>query len=634
MDARTMDFGDKGSEARAVAHVRTETWATVNRHLLRKAIAEFAHELLIEPKREGGGGAWTRYRLEAPAHGAIYRFRARRLSLDAWLVDPASIEKTRTIDGKAVAAPLSVLSFIIEFQQKLGIRDAMLPVYLDEIASILYSSAYKRENRPHDVDDLADADFQTIETTMSEGHPSFVANSGRLGFSTADYPRYAPEAAGPLPIVWIAVDARNAAFTAVSGLDHMRLMAEELGPEAIVRFNAEIAARGLDPARFLFMPVHPWQWFNRISMSFAPEIAEGRIVYLGLSPDLYQPQQSIRTFFNATTPSRRYVKMALSILNMGFLLQRGLSREDMETTPPFNDWLQTLLSRDAFLQKNGFTLIREVATMSYLNAYHAEALPENSPYRDVLAAVWRENPVNLIRPGERLMTMAALLHVDPQGKPLAGALIARSGLDAADWIRRYLEAYLVPLLHCYYAYDLIFMPHGENVILVMEGAVPSRIVMKDLAEEMRVLEGCDTLPPAVRRNCVTLGDEVRLDGIFTDVFDCFFRHLSVLLEEAGVLSDDRFWQLVADSVLAYQRSQPQLAEKFARHDLFRPEFPRNCINRLQLRDNQQLIDPDDPEKGFQYAGTLTNPLAEADPRGAGGTFRRVLGRIAGRIGGM
>ena len=35
---------------------------------------------------------------------------------------------------------------------------------------------------------------------------------------------------------------------------------------------------------------------------------------------------------------------------------------------------------------------------------------------------------------------------------------------------RYLDAYLAPLLHCFYAHDLAFMPHGENVILVLRGA--------------------------------------------------------------------------------------------------------------------------------------------------------------------
>jgi len=63
--------------------------------------------------------------------------------------------------------------------------------------------------------------------------------------------------------------------------------------------------------------------------------------------------------------------------------------------------------------------------------------------------------------------MASLLHVDAAGKPMVSAFIERSGLEPAVWLRRYFEAYLVPLVHCLHAYELAFMPHGENVILIL-----------------------------------------------------------------------------------------------------------------------------------------------------------------------
>lgn len=618
-------------QERAVAHLEADRWAWANRLLVRKAICEFSHELLLLPRPAGpptgqAGRQMSAYVLDAPAEQVEYRFLARRMRLDHWLIDPASIEKR--VNGRP--APLDALNFIIEFRKPLGIRDAMMPVYLDEISSILYGSAYKAATKPHRASDLAGADFQAIETGMTEGHPSFVANNGRLGFDTADYPLYAPEAAGPLSIVWIAVAREHARFVGVAGLDHDRLMDEELGEETVGDYRDHLAAKGHDPDAYLFMPVHPWQWFNRISMSFAPEIARGNIVYLGLSGDLYQPQQSIRTFFNASAPSKRYVKMALSILNMGFMLQRGLSPEDMRATPEINEWLRNLLARDSYLQENGFSLICEVATISYRNPYYEAGLAADSPYKHVLAALWRESPVNLVRPGERLMTMAALLHLDPQGDALVGALVERSGLGAEEWIRRYLRAYLAPVLHCYYAYDIIFMPHGENVILVLENDAPTRIVMKDLAEEMRILNDGGSLPPVVRRNCVVLEDAVRLDGIFTDVFDCYFRHLAAILDERGILDEGRFWGLVAECAATYQAAQPQYAEKFVRHDVFMREFPRNCINRLQLRDNQQLLDPNDPEKGFEYAGTLENPIsrgAAASRAASASLARRALGLV-------
>ena len=46
------------------------------------------------------------------------------------------------------------------------------------------------------------------------------------------------------------------------------------------------------------------------------------------------------------------------------------------------------------------------------------------------------------------------------------------------------------------------------------------------------------------------------------------------------------------------------------HDLFAPDFELSCLNRLQLRNNQQMLDISDPSGGLQMAGRLANPLAK------------------------
>ncbi|MCZ4148604.1 IucA/IucC family protein, partial [Escherichia coli] len=98
---------------------------------------------------------------------------------------------------------------------------------------------------------------------------------------------------------------------------------------------------------YLFIPVHPWQWENRLSITFANDIPRKQLIWLGSSADEYQAQQSIRTFFNLSTPHRHYVKTAMSILNMGFM--RGLSAEYMKVTPAINQWLGELFAKDPVL---------------------------------------------------------------------------------------------------------------------------------------------------------------------------------------------------------------------------------------------------------------------------------------------
>ena len=104
-------------------------------------------------------------------------------------------------------------------------------------------------------------------------------------------------------------------------------------------------------------------------------------------------------------------------------------------------------------------------------------------------------------------------------------------------------------------------------------------------------------------------DEENVLAIFTDVFDCIFRFLSALLEEDGQLSGEEFWETAAAVLRTYQGQHPGLADQFARHELFAPDFPLSCLNRLQLRNNQQMLDLTDPSGGLQMSGRLQNPLA-------------------------
>ncbi len=215
-----------------------------------------------------------------------------------------------------------------------------------------------------------------------------------------------------------------------------------------------------------------------------------------------------------------------------------------------------------------------------------------------------------MKDGERLATMAALVHTDRTGASLAAALIARSGTTPAAWLRRYLRAYLTPLLHCFYAYGLVFMPHGENVILVLdEAGTVQRAIFKDIAEEIAVLDPETPLPPGVDRIRVDVPEDQKLLSLFTDVFDCFFRFLSAHLVAEGVLDEGTFWGAVADCVRDYQRSRPDLADRFCRYDMFTPECALSCLNRLQLRDNRQMVDLADPAGALQLVGTLRNPIA-------------------------
>ena len=581
-----------------IQHLTKQNWDKANAILLKKTISEFAHELLITPVESSPGY----YTIQAPDANVQYTFKASVLALNHWSIPVDTIKKT--IEG--ATAPLRLLAFIIEFKEVLGISKNLLPTYLEEITSTLYSTAYKIANEKYTSEDLLALDYQIIEHAMTEGHPCFVANSGKNGFNIDDFATYSPEANAPVKLLWIAGHKSKATFTAIESLDYQKVLQQELSAETIAKFESILKSKELQVDAYYFFPVHPWQWFNKLALIFAPDIAEGDLVCLGYGEDDYSAQQSIRTFFNTSSPEKFYAKTALSVINMGFM--RGLSPYYMESTPAITKWVADLVENDVYLQQKGFTLLGEVATIGYRNFLY-EPLGRSIPHNKMLATLWRESPIPKLAKGQSIMTMAALLHVDQSGNAFVSALIKKSGISAEAWINKYLDAYLSPLLHCFYQHEMVFMPHGENLILVLEDHIPVKAIMKDITEEVMLFNGEISLPEKVQRIHIEMKEPLKILCIFNDVFQFYFRFLSAIVAENGTLSEEDFWSLVANCIHNYQQDQPHLAEQFKKFNLFQPEFDSCCLNRLQLRNNKQMLDLADPIESLQFVGKLKNPVA-------------------------
>jgi siderophore synthetase component len=584
----------------ATVHLKPANLARAQRALVAKALAEFAHERILDPVPDDDGKGYV---VESPDGRARYRFRGRRLALEHWLIDRESL--TREHDGEP--RDLDAQELVLELADVLGIPPALLPTYLEEIGSTLASAAWKLQHHGTTSAELVDADYQDVEAAMTEGHPGFVANNGRIGFGLDDYTRWAPESGRPVRLVWLACRRSASELSCGAGIDEATLYRDELDASVLEYFTGRLRERGLHPAEYLWLPLHPWQWTNKVAITFAPDLARDDLVHLGTAPDAYRPQQSIRTFFNVSRPERHYVKTALSIQNMGFM--RGLSPAYMSATPAINDWVWEVVTADQTLRRCGFSVLRERAAIGYTgDVFHQ--LERTSPYQKMLAALWRESPVTRLEPGERLATLASLLHRDVHGDAFVGRLVQRSGLGAQEWVETFLRGYLRPLVHCLLRHDLAFMPHGENLIMVLRDGLPVRMLMKDIGEEVAVL-GDGPLPPGAERIRHRIPEEQLPLPILTDVFDGVLRHLAGILDQDGLLDETTFWATVRACIEQHESDHPELAEAARRYDLLRPEFQHSCLNRLQLRNTLEMVDLAGPAESMVHAGMLTNPAAGA-----------------------
>ncbi|MBV7931391.1 IucA/IucC family siderophore biosynthesis protein, partial [Yersinia pestis] len=78
----------------------------------------------------------------------------------------------------------------------------------------------------------------------------------------------------------------------------------------------------------------------------------------------------------------------------------------------------------------------------------------------------------------------------------------------------------------FFTYDLVFMPPGENLMLVLESNDPVHLLMKDIGEEIAILNGDIRLPDAIKFIQVTFKDDLKIKYILLDIFYCIFRYLT------------------------------------------------------------------------------------------------------------
>jgi siderophore synthetase component len=583
-------------------------WRQAARALLAKTIGEFAYEGLLDPRPDADG--WYRITVRADAgagRGVEYRMRAERGAYGSWFVDPASLRRA----GHAAVDPLG---FIADARATLGLAGDTAGHLVRELGATLAADAQIAATATLTAAELADLDYADLEGHQT-GHPWIAFNKGRIGFSTEDTLRYAPEGRRPLRLPWIAVRDDLARYRAIPNLSARRLYTEELSPAARVRFGAELIRRGCNPARYWWLPIHPWQWDEVIQPLYGADLAASRMVYLGEGDDSYLAQQSIRTFSNISVPHRRHVKLPLSILNT--MVWRGLPTERTAAAPAVTAWLRGLTDADPFLTEEcRVVLLGEVASVSVGHPVLDRIGGAPYQYRELLGAIWREPLPAALHEGERARTLAALLSFGADGRALICELVRRSGLEPAAWLARLFGAILPPLLHYLYAYGTAFSPHGENAVVIYdEQDVPARLAVKDFVDDVNLaaadLPELAHLPADVEAVLLREEPAYLCQFLHAALFVGHFRYLARIAEQQLGIPGAAFWESVKATIRAYQEHFPEQAERYGLFDLGVPQIDRLCLNRNRLvldgyrdRATRPHIEP---------SGTVPNPLSPLYP---------------------
>lgn len=559
------------------AALQSEHLVIVRRRIFRQLIESLIYERVLEPETESSGEQLT-FRIHGQdtlCQPVVYLCHGRRrFSFDRMRLCPEPVMRIAN-NKRAEAGSLS--SFLWEVLSPLGVDTERLVQFSAELEQTLLKDILAQYQRRREGQLLRNCTYDEIESGLPDGHPYHPSYKSRIGFDYIDNLRFGPEFRPSLRPLWLAAHREWTSSAVSCRIDPLAFMQREIGAALYAEFIREIRFRGYDPDDYLLLPVHPWQWRERVVASLSSDLADGRLILLGIAADAYHPQQSIRTLANATAPEKASLKLSLSIVNTS--TSRILAPHTVQNAPLISDWLQEIAQRDPILHAELRPIfLEEVVGVAY-NRPQPDFLQPTT--YGVLSCIWRQSLSTFLSSDEGAVPFTALCHLDVDGHPFIEPWIRKDGLE--QWVHRLLEVSILPVIHLLYAHGIALEAHAQNVILIHRQGVPRRLALKDFHDGVRfapaflaaphqrpILFASPPLHLQVNRNSYIEADS--LEDVRDFVHDAFFfinlSELALFLSDHFGLEERHFWHLAHTVITDYQRRFPHLHKRFALFDLF------------------------------------------------------------------
>ncbi|MFB2537731.1 MULTISPECIES: IucA/IucC family protein [unclassified Acinetobacter] len=568
--------------------------------LFKMAIAELAYEGIITLKVvEHDPSGWHKWVIEQANFDVEIVAKAKRFG-------GFMVKSVYDTQSKELAYQVS--DFFAKVCQTVDMKDSTKAYMIKEINHTWLAEAHLYQDDAPTSLELSKLSGSVVDSAL-RGHPWIVMGKGRFGFGYDDYLQYVPEMAVQRTLPWFAIHKSLAEFSSVSQLTAEQIYQKVLEPKELEHFKHLLRDEGLNDNEYWFLPIHPWQWSHWISLNYATQIAEQKLVFMAMSQHHYLPLQSIRTFADMTDKTAYHIKLPLSILNTA--VYRGLPSKRNRLAPQITEWLLDIYAKDQDIQKTGLVLLGELATITATQPAF-DQLP-NPPYQftELLGCLWRDSVENYVTAEQQVISQAALIHQDKNGDYFLPYLIEQSAMDVKSWLAQFFKVCVTPLLYWLYRYGIVFSPHGENSLLIHEQGVPKRMVLKDFVDDINVVDVvfAEQQPkPAAADILLSHAPQDLSHFIFTGLFVVHYRYIFDVLHRHYDISEYEFWQTLADVIDEFHAHHPELNERIALFDLKRPMFEKVCLNRVRFFTRGYADDAQRPEPVI--GELMDNPISD------------------------
>lgn len=296
--------------------------------------------------------------------------------------------------------------------------------------------------------------------------PFHPAAKARVGWGRGELERFAPEAARPVTLRWVAVRRDRVVSPTDTPPTEMLLTDEEHA-----RVDKALAEAGPGEG-YVALPVHPWQLTRLLTDRLGTDLADRAVVPLFVTTPGWWPTSSVRTLTRSPTGGL-HVKLPLGIRTLG--ATRTLPARYLHNAAAAQGLLEAVAERcpDTTPQ-----LVCD--ERSWWVVEPPDRDPVDNPGH--LGCLVRRYPPAASRPGITAMPLGALAHVGRDGfAPALEHLLGSGGvtpvraLGLLSAVTRAVASLAVRSWACGVMPEL----HGQNLVLLFAGHQVTATVLRD-----------------------------------------------------------------------------------------------------------------------------------------------------------
>lgn len=568
--------------------LRSGQFEQVRRRLFRQLLESLLYERTLGA-RTVDEGCFAVDGTDEHGDAVSYLFTAtRRYGFDRVRLGPEPVLRCGS-DGTDEAE--STTRLLSEVREGLRADVTRLATFARELEETLVKDTlaqYLRAQRGDVRGRLCETDYDALESAITDGHPYHPAYKSRIGFDLTDNLAWGPEFAQAIHPLWLAAHRSTAMVSVSTELHETTFLREQLGSVTVEEFQQRIRRAGADPSDYTLVPVHPWQWREQVSRVFAAQLRNRELLVLGEDPHTHLAQQSLRTLACRDVPERAYLKLALSIVNTS--TSRVLAPYTVGNAPRISDWLRRVVTEDGYLREElRLIVLGEVMGVAVDPAPVPELVRADT--YGVLACIWRQSLHIHLEPGEQAMPFNGLAVRELDGTPLVDPWVRVSGVG--QWLQQLVAVSVVPLVHLLQRHGIALEAHAQNMVLVHSHGRPRRLAVRDFHDGVRFCRSqladpalCPELAatPAHHTNRNSFVETDDLDLVTDFLLDALLfinlGELAMLLADVYGFAEQEFWAMVRGGIEAYHRRFPELSDRFARFDVFKPAI---AVEQLTTR---------------------------------------------------